>query len=106
MITGDLLSQCIGSSFAARDLSIPTLGVYSACATFGEGLILASMSLKGDSPHVVVGVSSHHDSAERQFRFPTELGVQRPPTAQWTATWLPRSVGVPGEPVCRSRAPR
>ena len=52
-----------------------------------RGLILASMSLEGGfSSHVVVAVSSHHDSAERQFRFPTELGVQRPPTAQWTAT--------------------
>lgn len=87
LFTADLLSQCIGGSFAARDLAIAHLGIYSACASFGEGLILASMCLEGGfAEHVVVGVSSHHDSVERQFRFPTELGVQRPPTAQWTAT--------------------
>lgn len=87
IITGDLLSQCIGSSFAARDISIPHLGVYSACASFAEGLIIASMSYEGGFfERAVVGVSSHHETAERQFRFPTELGVQRPPSAQWTAT--------------------
>src|SRR5690606_22359344 len=58
-----------------------------ACATFGAGLIMASMAIEGGfAEHLVVGVSSHHDAAERQFRFPTELGVQRPTTAQWTAT--------------------
>lgn len=87
LFTGDLLAQTIASSFAARDLAIPHLGIFSACATFAEGLILAAMALEGGfAGAAVVGVSSHHDSAERQFRFPTELGVQRPPTAQWTAT--------------------
>jgi len=87
LITGDLLSQCISGSFAARDLSIPHLGLYAACASFAGGLITAAMCLEGGfGSHVVVAVSSHHDAAERQFRFPTELGVQRPPTAQWTAT--------------------
>lgn len=85
--TGDLLSQCTGSSFAARDLAMAHVGLYAACATFAEGVALASMSIEGGfASACVVGVSSHHDAAERQFRFPTELGVQRPPTAQWTAT--------------------
>lgn len=87
LLTGDLLAQTIASSFAVRDLPIPHIGLFAACATFAEGLILAAMALEGGfATSVVVGVSSHHDSAERQFRFPTELGVQRPPTAQWTAT--------------------
>lgn len=87
LITGDLLSQCTSGSFAARDFPISHLGVYSACASFGEGLFLASMAIEGGfATYVAVGVSSHHDSVERNYRFPTELGVQRPPTAQWTAT--------------------
>lgn len=87
LITGDLLNQCISGSFAARDMAIPHLGVYSACASFAEGLIIAAMAVEGGfASYAAVGVSSHHDSVERQFRFPTELGVQRPPTAQWTST--------------------
>ncbi len=87
LLTGDLLNQCTSGSFAAKDLSIPHLGMYAACASFGEGLIVASMAVQGGfATYAAVGVSSHHDSVERQFRFPTELGVQRPPTAQWTAT--------------------
>ena len=103
MLTGDLLSQCIGGSFAARELAIPHLGIYSACASFGEGLILAAMALEGGfASHAVVAVSSHHDSAERQFRFPTELGVQRPPTAQWTATLAAAVLlGYPTSPYAR-----
>lgn len=87
VFTGDLLNQCIAGSFAVKDLSVPHLGVYSACASFAEGLILACMAMEGGfCSSAAVGVSSHHDGAERQFRFPTELGVQRPPTAQWTTT--------------------
>jgi len=107
VITGDLLSQCIGSSFAARDLRIPHFGVYSACASFAEGLIIAAMSLEGGfAGRAVVGVSSHHETAERQFRFPTELGVQRPPTAQWTATLAASLlVGAPGDECAASSGP-
>lgn len=87
LFTGDLLAQSIASSFAVRELAVPHMGLFSACASFAEGLILAAMALEGGfAQAAVVGVSSHHDAAERQFRFPTELGVQRPPTAQWTAT--------------------
>lgn len=104
LLTGDLLSQCVSGSYAARDLSIPHLGLYSACASFAGGLITGAMCLEGGfGSHVVVAVSSHHDAAERQFRFPTELGVQRPPTAQWTATLAAAvMLGYPSSPFARS----
>lgn len=100
LFTGDLLAQCIAGSYAARDLTVPHFGLYSACASFAEGLIAASAFLEGGfAAHAVVAVSSHHDAAERQFRFPTELGVQRPPTAQWTATLAAAvMLGYPGSP--------
>lgn len=86
-LTADLLGQLVGSSFAMRSLDLPHLGLYSACASFAGGLAVAAMAVDaGFARRVVVGASSHHDAAERQYRFPTELGVQRPPTAQWTVT--------------------
>lgn len=85
--SSDLLNQCTASSFAARSCDIPHFGLCAACASFSAGLLMAGMALDaGFARRSVVGVSSHHDSAERQYRFPTELGIQRPPTAQWTVT--------------------
>ncbi|MHB1126834.1 MAG: stage V sporulation protein AD [Bacillota bacterium] len=87
MLSGDLLNQTISANYAARQLNIPFLGIYGACSTMFEGLALGAMIMDGGyANHVVVATSSHHDTAERQFRFPTELGVQRPLTAQWTVT--------------------
>ena len=87
LLAGDLLNQTVASSYAARDLDLPFLGLFNACATFAEGLGLAAALCElGACRRAVVAVSSHHDAAERQYRFPTELGNQRPPTAQWTAT--------------------
>ncbi|NLW06411.1 MAG: stage V sporulation protein AD [Clostridia bacterium] len=87
LLAGDLLSQTISANFAARNLGIPFLGLYGACSTMYEGLALAGVLIDGGfAHHVVVAVSSHYDTAERQFRFPTEQGVQRPPTAQWTVS--------------------
>ena len=87
LLAGDLLNQNVASAFAARDLDIPFCGLYNACATLGEALgLAAALCSAGYCRRVVVVVSSHHDGAERQYRFPTELGNQRPPTAQWTAT--------------------
>lgn len=87
LITSDLLNQLTASSYAVRERPINHLGVYSACAGFAEGIIIAGMALCGGFVgKAVVGVSSHHGSAERQYRFPMELGVQRPPWAQWTVT--------------------
>lgn len=84
---GDLINQIIPSSFAARTLAIPYLGLYGACSTSMEGLSLASLivdSKFGDN--VLVGTSSHNAASEKQYRYPTEYGSQKPPTAQWTVT--------------------
>ncbi|HHW49423.1 MAG TPA: stage V sporulation protein AD [Clostridiaceae bacterium] len=87
VISGDLLNQCIGSNFGLRDSGIPFLGIYGACSTMGESMIIGSMLIDGGfADNVVCMTSSHFCSAEKQFRFPLELGVQRPPTAQWTVT--------------------
>ena len=87
LFAGDLLNQCIGSSFAARGQEIPFFGLYGACSTMGEGLALASMTLDGGfGEWAAVTASSHFCSAERQYRNPLEYGGQRTPTAQWTAT--------------------
>ena len=87
VFAGDLLNQCIGSSFAARGQDIPFFGLYGACSTMGEGLALASMTLDGGfGEWAAVVVSSHFCTAERQYRTPLEYGGQRTPTAQWTVT--------------------
>lgn len=87
LVTGDLLNQLGASTFAGRMLDIPFFGIYGACSSWSEGLVLASALLDGGyAERVVVAVSSHHDAAERQFRYPTEFGVQRPPTSTWTVT--------------------
>ena len=84
---GDLLNQCISSSFGLRELNIPFFGIFGACSTFVEGLCLGSIFLEsGAANNVLCATSSHFCSAEKQFRFPLELGNQRPPTSQWTVT--------------------
>ncbi|MBE3588805.1 MAG: stage V sporulation protein AD [Thermoanaerobacteraceae bacterium] len=87
LLAGDLLNQIISANFTARDLGIPFLGLYGACSTMYEGLALAGMLIDGGfAENVLVGVSSHYSTAERQYRCPTEQGVQRPLHAQWTVT--------------------
>ena len=84
---GDLINQCISSTFGLRDLNIPLFGIFGACSTFVESMILGSMSIDGGfANNVVCASSSHFCSAEKQFRFPLELGNQRPPSSQWTVT--------------------
>ncbi|MFY9174448.1 MAG: stage V sporulation protein AD [Peptococcia bacterium] len=86
-LAGDLLNQIINANFTARFLGVPFLGIYGACSTLAEGMSLASMILDGGFAKIVgFSASSHHDTAERQLRFPTEMGSQRPMTAQWTVT--------------------
>ncbi len=86
-VCGDLLNQITVSSFAVRNFNLPFIGVYNACASFGEAMYLASSLLNtGDYKNVVCCSSSHFSSAERQYRFPLELGNQRTPTSQWTVT--------------------
>lgn len=90
---GDLLNQCISSSFGLRESNVPFFGVFGACSTFVESMILGSMTIDGDfANNVVCAASSHFCSAEKQFRFPLELGNQRPPSSQWTVTGAGASV--------------
>ncbi len=84
---GDLLNQCTGTTYAVRDLRMPFLGIYGACSTMAEGLILASLFVSsGAAERAAAVTSSHFCSAERQYRFPLNYGGQRTPTSQWTAT--------------------
>ena len=86
-LAGDLLNQCISSSFGLREINIPYFGIFGACSTFAEGMILSSILTESGAAHnVLFSVSSHFCSAEKQFRFPLELGNQRPQSSQWTVT--------------------
>ena len=87
VFSGDLLNQCIGSSFTLRNRNISHLGLYGACSTMAESLLMASMAVGGGfSDNVVAMTSSHFASSERQYRFPLGYGGQRTPTSQWTVT--------------------
>lgn len=87
VFAGDLLAQCVGSSYGLVDLEIPFFGLYGACSTAAEALMLAALTVDRDVFSIAAAVaSSHNSAAERQFRFPLEYGSQRPPTAQWTVT--------------------
>ena len=87
IFAGDLLNQCIGSSYSIRDSGIRFFGLYGACSTMVEGLILSSMTVDGGfASQCAVVTSSHFCSSERQFRFPLEYGGFRPQSAQWTVT--------------------
>lgn len=87
VFAGDLENQCTGSSYGLASFGIPYLGLYGACSTAAEGLMLSAMTVgSGIYERVASVASSHNSAAERQFRFPLEYGSQRPPTAQWTAT--------------------
>ena len=86
-VGGDLMNQIISSSFAARTLSVPYLGVFGACSTSMESLAIASMIVdSGNAQYALAGTCSHNASVEKQFRYPTEYGSQKPPTAQYTVT--------------------
>ena len=87
ILAGDLLNQCISSTFGLQSLNIPFWGQYGACSTMAQTLSLASVLVDaGAAERCLAVTSSHFCSAERQFRFPLEYGGQRTPTAQWTAT--------------------
>ena len=87
IFAGDLLNQCIGTSYGLRELEIPFYGLYGACSTMAESMSLGAMLIDGGFvKNAVCGTSSHFCSSERQFRTPLEYGGQRPFTAQITAT--------------------
>lgn len=101
---GDLTGQCIASAFGIRGRSMEYLGLYGACSTMAEGLILAAMMVEAGFADTTAAVtSSHFCSAERQYRYPLEYGGQRTPTSQWTVTGsgavILRKGGTDGEPV-------
>ncbi|MBR6424599.1 MAG: stage V sporulation protein AD [Oscillospiraceae bacterium] len=87
VVGGDLLNQCVATSFALRDQPLPFLGVYGACSTMAESLLIAGMAVSGGAAHTAAAItSSHFATAERQYRLPLVYGGQRSPSAQWTAT--------------------
>ncbi len=87
LFAGDLLNQCISSSYGLKDFEIPYLGQYGACSTMVQGLIMASIMVGSGASHKSACVtSSHFCSAERQYRFPLDYGGQRPQSSQWTVT--------------------
>lgn len=84
---GDLLNQITPTSFAARTIGIPYFGLFGACSTSMEGLALSAFVTNyGGANYVLTGASSHNAAVEKQFRYPTEYGTQKPPTSQWTVT--------------------
>lgn len=97
LLAGDLLNQCVGSSYGLVPFGIPYLGIFGACSTAVEGLGIASLLVgSGASQRAAAVCSSHNCSAERQFRSPLEYGGQRPPTAQWTVTGAAAFLVEPG----------
>lgn len=86
-ISGDLINQITPSNLAASTLGLPYIGLFSACATSMEGLALSAFIVNGNgAEYILSGAASHNAATERQFRYPTEYGGQKPPTAQWTVT--------------------
>ncbi|MGE5704563.1 MAG: stage V sporulation protein AD [Clostridia bacterium] len=95
-LAGDLMNQTISASFSARTLGVPFLGLFGACSTAMEGLALASLLVdSGNAGCVLAGTCSHNGAAEKQYRYPTEYGSQKPPTAQWTVTGAGAALVVP-----------
>lgn len=87
LLAGDLINQCTSSAYGLLPFDIPFFGLYGACSTAAESLILASLMIDGGHfSRIGTVVSSHNCAAERQFRFPIEYGGQRTPTSQWTVT--------------------
>lgn len=86
LLAGDLLNQCAGSNYGLLNFMIPYLGLYGACSTAAEGIMLAALLSGAVGIRTAAVSSSHNCSAERQFRFPMEYGAQRTPTSQWTVT--------------------
>ncbi|MBR6676014.1 MAG: stage V sporulation protein AD [Clostridia bacterium] len=86
VLSGDLVNQCISSAYGLCELKTPYLGLYGACSTAAEGLLISSLLASAYGLRCASATSSHNATAERQFRSPLEYGGQRAPTSQWTVT--------------------
>lgn len=87
IIAGDLQNQIASSDYAIRDFNIPFLGIYNACATSSEAMIIGSTFIEsGKTKNCIISTSSHNMTAEKQFRNPTEYGTPKPKSATFTAT--------------------
>lgn len=87
LVSGDLLNQIVSSSFAARDIGLPYIGIYGACSTMALSMGIGSLLIDGGfASNVICATSSHFCSAEKQYRLPLEMGGQRPMSSQWTVT--------------------
>ena len=86
LIGGDLQNQGICSTYASSNTNIPFLGIYAACSSFTEGLIIASAFSQLYKNNVIVSVSSHNLVSEKQFRFPVEYGAIRKKVNTCTAS--------------------
>ena len=99
LFAGDLINQITPTSFAARTMQIPYFGLFGACSTSMEGLALASFVVNYQgAKYILTGASSHNAAVEKQFRYPTEYGGQKPPTAQWTVTGAGVGLIMPNDP--------
>lgn len=99
LFAGDLINQITPTSFAARTMQMPYFGLFGACSTSMEGLALASFVINyGGAKYILTGASSHNAAVEKQFRYPTEYGGQKPPTAQWTVTGAGIALITPNDP--------
>ncbi len=86
-LSGDLVNQMTPSNFAARELAISFIGLFSACATSVSSVIIASLLTElGASQYAIAGAASQHNAIERQFRYPNYYGGPKPATSQWTVT--------------------
>lgn len=88
LVAGDLQNQCVASSVGLHSFGSPFIGVYGACSTCTESLVILSAFMEA-SENINLGAvvtTSHNSAAERQFRTPIEYGGQRAKTAQWTST--------------------
>lgn len=105
MLAGDLLNEISASNLAMRHFKVPFLGLYNACSTFTEAVLIGSLLIEaGAADTVCCSTSSHFASAERQYRYPLELGNQRTPTSQWTVTGAGASVLTAECPAKKERA--
>lgn len=87
IVGGDLNNQLAATNYAVREYQVPYLGVYAACSTCTESMAIASMLVDGGiGDNIMTITSSHNATSERQFRYPTEYGGQKPNSMTSTAT--------------------